>query len=229
MRPGSGSRPPGKMPDRLRLGALALGLAVVLGILLSERRVVVKDSVEEVSIPRPLRIRKTWLLKKGWEIILREGRPGAYLVLVRSRYRGGQLLERREIETRLLRPPRREVRLVGVGKADNPVNAPRLTRAVKSHRMLTTGYGPGPQDNTFEWAGITKLGWRTRRGIVAVDPKVIPLRRLLYIEEYGLAWSGDVGAAIKGNRLDLCFNSTEEALRWGRRHRYAYVLQGIKR
>ena len=94
--------------------------------------------------------------------------------------------------------------------------------------MEATGYDPGPHTNSWNYAGITKLGWRTRRGIVAVDPKVIPLRTLLYIEGYGLAWAGDVGGAIKGNRIDLCFNKTEEALAWGRRTVTAYILSEVR-
>ncbi len=207
-------------------GICLIALAVVF---LGEKREFSEIVAEEEVIPMPVRIRKTWLMKKGWQIILREGRPGSCRVLTRYGYRGGRVVSREEIERKFEREPRREVRLLGVSSAENPINAPRLTRAVKSYRMLTTAYDPGPKDNTFEWAGITKLGWRTRRGIVAVDPKVIPLRRLVYIEEYGLAWTGDVGAAIKGNRLDLCFNTTEEALAWGRRSRYAYVLEGVTR
>jgi 3D (Asp-Asp-Asp) domain-containing protein len=75
-----------------------------------------------------------------------------------------------------------------------------------------------------DWAGITCLGWRTRYGIAAVDPKVIALKSLVYVDGYGLAWAGDIGGDIKGNRIDLCYNTTKEALNWGRRKVRVYVL-----
>jgi 3D (Asp-Asp-Asp) domain-containing protein len=37
----------------------------------------------------------------------------------------------------------------------------------------------------------------------------------LYVEGYGEGIAADQGGAIKGNRLDLCFSSHQEALDWG--------------
>lgn len=53
-----------------------------------------------------------------------------------------------------------------------------------------------------EW---TATGRHVNRGIVAVDPKVIPLHTRLYIPGYGFAQAEDVGGAIKGNKVDLYF------------------------
>ena len=61
-------------------------------------------------------------------------------------------------------------------------------------------------------------------GVVAVDPRVIPLRTRLYIENYGYAIAGDVGSAIKGNRIDLGFTTVDECMRFGRRKVIVYVL-----
>ena len=61
-----------------------------------------------------------------------------------------------------------------------------------------------------------RLGLR-RVGVVAVDPRVIPLGTLLYVEGYGFAIASDIGSAIKGNKIDLCYTTRKEALRFGRK------------
>jgi len=78
--------------------------------------------------------------------------------------------------------------------------------------------------------GITASGMRTRHGVVAVDPRVIPLGTKLFIESsdgknnYGYAVAADTGGAIKGNRVDLYMESNSEAKKWGRRTVKVYVL-----
>lgn len=186
-----------------------------------------QDAEELRPVAPPVQHRRSAKLAKGWEIILRPGVAGEERVRVRVNHWYGRERNRIELSATVTRAPKAELRLTGTAK-ENAINAPKLTRVTRSRRMVATGYDPGPHTNSWSYAGITKLGWRTRRGIVAVDPKVIPLRTLLYIEGYGLAWAGDVGGAIKGDRLDLCFNKTEDALAWGRRKVTAYLLSEVR-
>lgn len=65
--------------------------------------------------------------------------------------------------------------------------------------------------------GITASGKRATPGrTVAVDPCKIPLGSIVIIDgkEYV---AEDTGGSIKGNRVDICFASHEEALQFGRR------------
>lgn len=83
----------------------------------------------------------------------------------------------------------------------------------------STGKRPG--DRGY---GITASGMKAGPGVVAVDPKVIPLGTKLYIEsmdgtkDYGHAIAGDTGGAIKGKRIDLFFSSNSAARQFGRRN-----------
>ena len=67
--------------------------------------------------------------------------------------------------------------------------------------------------------------------IVAVDPKVIPLGTKLYIQsldgtkDYGFAIAEDTGGAIKGNKIDLFFESSEQVYKFGRRKVKVYILK----
>lgn len=78
----------------------------------------------------------------------------------------------------------------------------------------------------------TAMGLNPGYGIVAVDPKVIPLGTKLYIESpdggkswsYGYCIAGDTGGAIKGNKVDLCFETNKECVRFGRRSATVYIL-----
>jgi len=90
--------------------------------------------------------------------------------------------------------------------------------------MVATAYYPGPESTGKSADGITATGMRAGHGVVAVDPRVIPLGTRLYIPGYGLAVAGDVGGAIKGLRIDLGFSTLREALHFGRRRVTVYVL-----
>ena len=77
---------------------------------------------------------------------------------------------------------------------------------------------------------VTATGIRPYKGIVAVDPRVIPLGTKLYIETadgsyvYGTAVAADTGSAIKGNKIDLFLESESACNRFGRRTVNVYVL-----
>jgi 3D (Asp-Asp-Asp) domain-containing protein len=61
------------------------------------------------------------------------------------------------------------------------------------------------------------LGIPVARGVVAVDPKIIPLRSRLLVPGYGKGIAADVGTAIRGRIIDLWFPTPAEARAWGRR------------
>jgi 3D (Asp-Asp-Asp) domain-containing protein len=90
----------------------------------------------------------------------------------------------------------------------------------KAWVMEATGYSaydPGCR-------GYTATGLPLRRGIIAVDPLIIPLGTQVYVMGYGMAVAQDTGGAIKGNVIDLAFSSRGEALQWGRRRVRVYIL-----
>ncbi len=83
-------------------------------------------------------------------------------------------------------------------------------------RMLASAYCPCSRC-CGKSGGITATGLPAGKGVIAVDPKVIPLGSKLYISEYGEAIAGDIGGKIKGTRIDLGFASHNQAIAWGKR------------
>lgn len=100
-------------------------------------------------------------------------------------------------------------------KSDKPT-----TRGGTSRTFIATAYTDDEQSQG-KWVGQTASGIKPGVGVVAVDPKVIPLGTKLYIEGYNNnkeCIAGDTGGDIKGNRLDLFFNTRAEALEFGRKN-----------
>ncbi|GGA63455.1 3D domain-containing protein [Ornithinibacillus halotolerans] len=64
------------------------------------------------------------------------------------------------------------------------------------------------------YTGINLLENRNLK-VIAVDPTIIPLGSKVYVEGYGEAIAGDIGSAIKGNRIDVHLPTKKEAYEWG--------------
>ena len=61
--------------------------------------------------------------------------------------------------------------------------------------------------------------------MIAVDPSVIPLGTRVFIPGYGEAIAEDIGGAIRGNRIDIAFESHEEALSFGRQELEIFIME----
>ena len=67
--------------------------------------------------------------------------------------------------------------------------------------------------------GYTATGEKATQGVtVAADPDVLPMGTKIELDGHTYTVQ-DTGGAIAGNRLDLYFNSHEDALRWGVREK----------
>ncbi|MDQ0416312.1 3D (Asp-Asp-Asp) domain-containing protein/uncharacterized protein YabE (DUF348 family) [Croceifilum oryzae] len=94
---------------------------------------------------------------------------------------------------------------------------PNGTSYKKMMTAETTAYTSKP-------GAKTASGKVARVGLVAVDPRVIPLGTRLFIEDYGMAVAADTGGAVKGNIIDVYFNSEAECQKWGRKNKKVYIL-----
>lgn len=176
--------------------------------------------VETVEEPVPFgRVtRKDPALPRGMAKVVQAGRRGTKVHRVAVILADGHVIERRPLGSVLARPPLDRILSIGTRR----MFASRGEFAGKEILLMeATAYAP--------WHGrgvndITAIGLKAGYGVVAVDPSVIPLRSVLFIDGYGRALAGDTGGAIKGNRIDLGFDTVREAYRFGRRPVRVYIL-----
>ncbi|MGI5824772.1 MAG: 3D domain-containing protein [Bacillota bacterium] len=150
----------------------------------------------------------------GTTDILQAGVPGVDSVLYESVYRDGVKIMDTELSRTTIQEA--EDKIVAVG-----------TKSAEAHAAGVSNYS---QCLTVSATAYTHTGNRTatgtvaRVGVIAVDPRVIPLGTKVYVEGYGFATAEDTGGAIKGNRIDIFLNSNSECINWGRRSVKVYIL-----
>ena len=87
-------------------------------------------------------------------------------------------------------------------------------------RVIATAY----DRNCLGCSGITYTGQPAGFGIIAVDPRVIPLGSRVCVEGYGLAVAGDIGGGVKGRHIDLGFEDTRTS-GWGTHYTDIYIIE----
>lgn len=101
------------------------------------------------------------------------------------------------------------------------------------HEVLATGYTAGyestgkyPESPSY---GITYSGVKVKRDLfstIAADLAVFPLGTILWIPGYGYGVVADKGGAIKGNHLDLYYDTVQDVYeKWGKKTLEVYVVQ----
>ena len=93
--------------------------------------------------------------------------------------------------------------------------------------MVATGYCPCEICCAPFADGFTATGDKAGRGCIAIDPKagILKMGQWVWVEGYGYGKCNDVGGSIKGWHIDLCFDTHQEALEWGRKLVKVYVLK----
>lgn len=95
----------------------------------------------------------------------------------------------------------------------------------KHFELTATAYYPGPECTYPFDDGFTATGDIAGKGSIAIDPKgPLKMGQHVYVEGYGHGVCNDVGSAIKGWKIDLCFDTLQEAKEWGVKLVKVYVL-----
>lgn len=171
-------------------------------------------------------------LDKGVTNLVQKGEEGLKRIHYKKEYLNGELSSNIIHKEEIVVEPIPQI--TEKGTKDIIVTSRGNTDYRKAIDMSATAYdlsyastGKRPGDKYY---GITASGTKARPGVVAVDPRVIPLGTKLYVEstdgtkDYGFAVAEDKGGAIKGNKIDLFFETATEVRNFGRRKVKVYIL-----
>ena len=197
------------------------------GIAIKVTRVSTVHTSETAQIPYGVRKIENRYLKPSEQVVTVEGIDGEKVINKVITYHDGEVYNEVVTEN-VVRPAVDKVVECGVwGLKKSGLNSAAAIGTVNGYdysMML------GATATAYCDKGITASGLRSQVGVVAVDPRVIPLGTRLYIESadgswsYGVCVAGDTGGAIKGNKVDLFYDSYNQCIQFGRRGCNIYVL-----
>ncbi|MEA3408412.1 MAG: ubiquitin-like domain-containing protein [Chloroflexota bacterium] len=175
--------------------------------------------IEEIPIP----FETVWEADPNMEIDQRQvahwGQEGAKRSRVLVHYENGKETHRHQDKEWIARAPIDRTIKYGTKIVIRKLETPHGTIEYwRQLRMLATSYNAptAGKPPTHPLYGITRSGMPARKGLVAVDPRVINLHQKVYVPDYGVGLAADTGSAIKWRHVDLCFddNNLELWYRW---------------
>ncbi len=218
--------------------------AVTEGMTIQINRVRQEEALEEGKLPFETLRYEDDSLPAGEERVLSEGEKGTVRRTVTKTYKNGYLVDSQVTQETVLQEPVAQVVLCGTKEA--PAKATRKTssgtvQADENGKTITTASGDvisysrkmsvtATAYSCEGYTGTTATGTTARYGAIAVDPTVIPYGTRMYIVSddgayiYGYATAEDCGGAIKGNIIDLYFDTIAECYEFGRRSCTVYIL-----
>lgn len=158
----------------------------------------------------------------------RPGKPGVLKRKLKVIYENGQPISKTVLEEWVDDPPEPEVYYYGTKVVLREIETPQGTFTYwRKLKVLATYYhnsttGKSASDPEY---GITRTGTRTRVGVVATDPNVIPLWTKMYIPGYGVGVAEDTGGGVKGKHIDVYMPEGESW--WGVRYPEIYLLTPV--
>lgn len=159
-------------------------------------RIRYQEYEKDFVVPYTVTMAENPLVEKGLKAIWQPGENGKIRKRFRNKIVDGELVQTQVLWKKTLKNPIEEIIAMGTAQFCGPY--------LKKIRMCASSYNPTVAQCDSD-PFTTATGRRVRFGIVAVDPKVIPLHTKLYVSGYGYAIAADTGGAIKNNKIDLFF------------------------
>jgi uncharacterized protein YabE (DUF348 family) len=184
-------------------------------------------------------------LLKGKQQVIQEGAPGMLVEKTEKVYEDGKLVSENVVDQQVQTESVKKIVAVGT---KNPVTISsasedqstvtknginfgykqvlkNVTLTAYSAGVASTGKSEG--DSGY---GMTYTGTKVTEGrTIAVDPKIVPLGWWVYIEGLGLRRAEDTGSAVKGQKIDVYYDSHDYANKFGMKRGYTVYVIGPKK
>ncbi|SFJ06814.1 3D domain-containing protein [Thermoflavimicrobium dichotomicum] len=201
----------------------ALNQKITNGMTISVEKVETKISKVVKTIPYQVKEEKDPELEEGKKVEKVKGKEGKEVYQVTTLYKNGKPVMKDgkpQIEKKLVSKVEPVDKVIKIGtkkekEKDEDKDKDKNTQDEQGCKLMSgfeaTAYEPSVGSKTA-------TGHPVRRGVIAVDPSVIPLYSKVYVPGYGWGQALDTGGAIKGKIVDVFVESAAEARSWGRKH-----------
>ncbi|BBH23359.1 hypothetical protein Back11_47040 [Paenibacillus baekrokdamisoli] len=227
----------------------SLSTAVEPDMKISVTRIDKKYSENSFKVPFSIVKKEDPELAKGKQKLVQTGKEGTVIKRFESVFADGVLVSQ-TLVTKLTQSSSVD-QVVAVGTKKEELKLTVLSAKTPSITTLTkrgisfkakkiiknftlTAYSAGVESTgkgkKHPQYGITASGARVQEGrTIAVDPRVIPIGWWVYIEGIGFRRAEDTGGAIKGNKIDVYFDSESYVDQFGLKRGYTVYVLGPKK
>lgn len=181
---------------------------------------------EVVPIPFKEVVKANKSLSNTKRQVTKEGRNGEKEISTKVTYEDGVEVSREIIGERLIKSPQDRIIVQGtyphmpVSRGGSIMSYSGVFEARATAYWAVRGVG-----KTYTASGRKAVWNPDGYSTIAVDPKVIPYGTKLFVQGYGFAIAADTGTAIKGNKIDVYFNTYDQACDWGAKYVKVYILK----
>lgn len=189
-------------------------------------RVETKTVVETVPVSFKENIKNDSKLPNTKKKAIQEGKDGEKQVTYQLTCEDGIEVSRVVINENITKNPVDRVIVQGtyplmpVSSSGDIMSYTRVFKAKATAYWAVRGVG-----KTYTASGRKAVRKVDGYSTIAVDPKVIPYGTKLFVEGYGFAIAADTGTAIKGDTVNVFFDTYKEACRWGLKYVNVYILK----
>lgn len=212
--------------------------------------VMVKIEKESKVVDFETEIVKGREMKKGTTSVSVEGKNGENELVYEVTYHNGKQVGKKFIEENVITNPVNKVVKEGtkeeikveevkeVKKEEEPkiIEEPvkeettkeveQVKETSESSEVSNLGTHMVVESTSYCQGSVTATGTQARWGVIAVDPNVIPFGTKVYIPQFDKVFiAEDTGGAIKGNKIDIFMENSDDAINWGRRNIDIYILK----
>ena len=212
--------------------------------------VMVKIEKESKVVDFETEIVKDREMKKETTSVSVEGKNGENELLYEVTYHNGKQVGKKFIEENVITNPVNKVVKEGtkeeikveevkeVKKEEEPkiIEEPvkeettkeveQVKETSESSEVSNLGTHMVVESTSYCQGSVTATGTQARWGVIAVDPNVIPFGTKVYIPQFDKVFiAEDTGGAIKGNKIDIFMENSDDAINWGRRNIDIYILK----